>query len=152
MKPGSLPLEKNYGKRILRTAILPIITLLVLFPGGAKGQQEKINAEADSLFKGIWKGSSLCQIKNSPCHDEQVVYYISRTASDNLIEMRATKIVNGQEQEMGNIEFRFDAKSKQIISVSQPGAIWKFSRRQNTLNGTLIYNDALYRIIEVTRQ
>ena len=32
----------------------------------------------DTLLIGVWKGSSICQIKNSPCHDETVVYYISK--------------------------------------------------------------------------
>ena len=49
-------------------------------------------------FEGIWKGTSLCQIKNSPCHDEIVVYHISRDSTGKSYEVIANKIVNGKEE------------------------------------------------------
>jgi len=117
----------------------------------SNAQATKDNSVADSLFYGVWKGSSICQVKNSPCHDETVVYYISKTNKDGVLEIKANKIVDGQEVEMGKIQFQYDAKTKQITSISQPNAIWKFKREQNTIEGTLYYNDTLYRIIKVTK-
>jgi len=32
-------------------------------------------------IEGVWKGTSLCQIKDSPCHDETVVYHISKDST-----------------------------------------------------------------------
>jgi hypothetical protein len=128
-----------------------VLILLAGYSSPALSQDERTSSVADSLFSGVWKGTSLCQVKNSPCHDEEVVYYIAKAASDRM-DMRASKIVNGQEVEMGNIQFQFDPKTRQITSVSQPNALWKFTRNQNALKGTLYYNDALYRIIEVTRR
>jgi hypothetical protein len=115
-------------------------------------QTGKVTPAADSLFYGTWKGTSLCQVKNSPCHDETVVYYISKTNKENILEMNANKIVNGEEVEMGKIQFRFDKETEQIISISQPNAIWTFKRKGNTLEGTLYYNNALYRIIKATKE
>ena len=126
-----------------------LIFSLQLFQSNA--QSGKGNLVADSSFFGIWKGESLCQIKNSPCHDEMVVYYISQPKKDHVIEIRANKIVNGMEEKMGIIQFRYDAKTEEIVSISQPNSIWRFKRKQNTLEGTLYSNNALYRIIKVTK-
>jgi hypothetical protein len=35
-------------------------------------------SKIDTLLIGTWKGTSICQVKNSPCHDEVVVYRISK--------------------------------------------------------------------------
>ena len=39
----------------------------------------RISGEGAS-FVGVWKGDSVCQIKESPCHDETSVYYVSKSA------------------------------------------------------------------------
>jgi len=117
----------------------------------SNAQATKDNPAADSLFYGVWKGSSICQVKNSSCHNETVVYYISKTNKDGVLEIKANKIVDGQEVDMGKFQFQYDPKTKQITSISQPNAIWKFKREQNTIEGTLYYNDTLYRIIKVTK-
>ena len=38
----------------------------------------KIDLFAQAIIEGAWRGSSICQVKNSPCHDEQVVFHISK--------------------------------------------------------------------------
>jgi hypothetical protein len=118
----------------------------------SKAQSGNALPAADSSFYGTWKGSSICQIKSSPCRDETVVYYISKSVKQNLIEVRANKIVNGAEDEMGIIEFRYDPSTEEIISVSQPNSVWKFKRNNNTLSGTLMDNGKLYRIIQLIKQ
>jgi len=68
-------------------------------------------------FEGIWKGTSLCQIKNSPCHDEVVVYHISKDSNGKSYEVIANKIVDGKEDYMGTIPFTYDSKQKVFVSV-----------------------------------
>ena len=126
-----------------------VIFSLQLFQ--SKAQSGKGNLAGDSSFLGIWKGESLCQIKNSACHDEMVVYYISQPKKDHILEIKANKIVNGIEEEMGIIQFRYDAKTGDIVSISQPNAIWRFKLKQNTMEGTLYSNNALFRIIKLTK-
>ena len=58
-------------------------------------------------LEGTWKGTSLCQQKQSACHDENVVYHISKKAA-NIYTMQASKIVNGAKQNMGT----FDSDSR----------------------------------------
>ena len=62
-----------------------IVLLFVLMAG------KNVNAQS---FEGTWKGTSLCQVKNSPCHDETVVYHISKTDTINVYRNIANKIVN----------------------------------------------------------
>lgn len=65
---------------------------------------------------GVWKGTSLCQVKSSPCHDETVVYYISRSSQkDRTYLLKANKIVNDWEVEMGDLDFMYD-KTKQTLT------------------------------------
>ncbi|HEU5165580.1 MAG TPA: hypothetical protein VFU29_08585 [Chitinophagaceae bacterium] len=104
-------------------------------------------------FEGIWKGTSLCQIKNSPCHDEIVVYYVSRHSTDKSYEMIANKIVNGKEDSMGTINFTYDAQEKAFVSVdSARNARWEFKVTGNTMKGTLLYKGDLFRIIDVKKE
>ena len=110
----------------------------------------KSMAQADTSFLGVWKGTSICQQKNSPCHDETVVYYITRNKNQQ-VEIRANKIVNGKEDEMGVIEFRYEEKTKEIVSVSQPNAVWRFKRTGDHLDGTLYVRNELFRIIKLLK-
>jgi len=63
---------------------------------------------AQSLV-GDWKGTSLCQVKNSPCHDENVVYHISKICSGDSYQIDASKIIDGKENDMGTLNFSFNA-------------------------------------------
>lgn len=47
-----------------------LIVLLIVLTFG-----KSVTAQS---FEGVWNGTSLCQVKNSPCHDEIVVYHISK--------------------------------------------------------------------------
>ena len=53
-----------------------VINLSILCPIAGQGIY-------DSLLIGTWKGTSLCQIKSYPCHDEQVVHHISKADKAN---------------------------------------------------------------------
>jgi len=104
-------------------------------------------------FEGVWKGTSLCQVKNSPCHDEIVVYHISKDSSGKSYEMIANKIVNGKEVDMGTLRFTYDDKLKAFVSVdSEHNDRWEFKITGNTMKGTLMYKGDLYRIVDVKKE
>ena len=104
----------------------------------------------DSTLIGVWKGISICQIKNSPCHDENVVYHISKVRGIDTFKIVATKIVNGKEEEMGTLDFKFNKKTNQLISTDY--GLWTLNLKGNKLDGTLIVRGDLYRIIKVSKQ
>ena len=105
--------------------------------------------QKDSLLVGTWKGSSICQKKNSPCHDETVVYHITKgTGADKFI-INASKIVNGAEEEMGTLHFVYDEKSNKLTSTDY--GTWTFNLDNNKLDGTLYVRGDLYRIIKLVK-
>ena len=103
-------------------------------------------------FEGVWKGTSLCQVKNSPCHDENVVYYVSKDSSGKTFEVNANKIINGKEDFMGTIVFTYDEKQNVYISIDKNAdAKWEFIITGNAIKGTLIVKGILYRLIDVKK-
>ena len=103
-------------------------------------------------IEGIWKGTSLCQIKTSPCHDEVVVYYISKNSNEKTFDVVANKIVNGKEDSMGTLRFTYNDKQNIFVSVdSVRKDRWEFKLNGNTIKGTLMYKGELYRLINVKK-
>ena len=73
--------------------------LYTMFALSAMLQRLPGNAQQTTKGKieGIWKGTSICQQKQSACHDENVLYHISKKAV-NLYTMQARKIVTAQKK------------------------------------------------------
>ena len=107
----------------------------------------------DTLIAGIWKGTSICQKKNSPCHDENVVFHLIKGDKPGIYQCAANKIVNGAEEEMGVLDFTYDATSNTLTHVDKErDSIWKFNLKNNTMEGTLYSRGELYRIVKLTRE
>jgi hypothetical protein len=112
----------------------------------------KTNLFAQTNIEGVWRGSSICQVKNSPCHDEQVVYYISKDARKNTFRVDANKIVNGKEDFMGELFFVYDSvKQTFICDDVERGARWEFQIKGQEMKGKLIHKDELFRLIDIKR-
>ena len=103
-------------------------------------------------FEGVWKGTSICQVKNSSCQDENNVYYISKGAGKTY-EVKGYKIIDGKENFMGTIMFAYDEKRDVYISGDKDaGAKWEFKITNNTMKGTLVSKGILYRIVELKKE
>ena len=102
---------------------------------------------------GTWKGTSVCQVKNSPCHDEIVVYHISQMSNPDSFRIAANKIVNNVEEEMGILEFSYNEAKHLLVSKNATrNDVWSFTLTGNKLEGTLYYRNQLYRIVNLTKQ
>ena len=115
------------------------------------GQAQSSPVKVDTLLIGTWKGTSICQVKNSPCHDETVVYHISKNKNVDTFYIDAYKIVNGMEDDMGILPFVYNKKTNQFISTAYKG-IWTFTLEGNKLEGTLFSKGVLYRKIRIYKQ
>ncbi len=131
---------------IKSTLLFSLIFCSASNPNQAQTSQVKI----DTLLTGTWKGTSLCQIKTSPCHDETVVYHISKNKGVDTFYINANKIVNGVEEEMGILPFVYNQKTKQLTSTAY--GIWTFNIEGVKLEGTLLVRGDLYRKIVVYKQ
>jgi hypothetical protein len=95
-------------------------------------------ARADPV--GTWRGTSLCQVRPSACHDESVVYRITRTTARDSLALDGRKIVNAAEVEMGVLGCRLEAPSAQL-TCSIPDGVWQFTIRGDSLVGELRLSD-----------
>lgn len=89
---------------------------------------------------GTWRGTSLCQVRPSACHDETVVYRISRTSARDSLAIDGRKIVNAAEVEMGILGCRLDAQRARLTCPT-PNGVWQFTIRGDSLVGELRMSD-----------
>ena len=135
----------------MRTAfynMLVVAAILQHFAGFA--QQTSANS-----IEGIWRGTSLCQVKPSACHDENVVYHISKTSA-NLYTIQANKIVNGAEEDMGTFDAVYDTTRQTLRSTTKDkqgrSDVWLFKLDGMQMHGTLTINEnTLFRIVELKK-
>lgn len=133
-----------------------LVRLLLILIGSASFNLLFANDKACNIFfsdtvEGVWRGTSLCQVKNSPCHDENVVYHIFCENQHNY-RIVMNKIVNSKEEDMADLIFIYDAQKKILTCSSMKEAVWTFSVNKRTISGTLYYKKALYRLIELQRE
>jgi hypothetical protein len=102
---------------------------------------------------GTWKGTSLCQDKNSSCHDENVVYYISKDSGANSYQIDGKKIIDGKEHDMGTLAFLLDpGKNILFLADSINHFKWEFKISGMEMHGTLISNGNLFRVIDLKKE
>jgi len=125
-----------------------LASCFICHPGSAQDQQK-----ADAIA-GTWKGSSLCQVKDSPCHDEIAVYHAKKLTSDTY-QFQMNKMVNGKEEEMGPLVFTWDDKLKTLTGVNKSSkgtGTWRFQLDGNKMHGTLtVDGNTLFRVIELQK-
>jgi hypothetical protein len=98
---------------------------------------------------GTWEGESTCTVRPSACHDEHVIYEVTQGAGTKL-KMSADKVVNGERQNMGDLECSYDGKT---LSCPIPRAMWAFEVSGSKLTGTLKLSDgSLFRKVEAARK
>lgn len=100
---------------------------------------------------GTWTGTSICQVKDSPCHDETAIYHAVKSEG-NTYRFQMNKMVNSKEVEMGETKFIYDAANKTLdgVTASPKGkSLWHFIVKGNTMHGTLTVENILYRVIDL---
>lgn len=136
----------------MKTFLFTLFALSVILqhlPGYAQ------QTTADKIA-GTWKGTSLCQVKQSACHDENVVYHISKKSA-NLYTIQASKIVNGAEEDMGTFDSVVYDESKQTLKYIMKDnqgrkSVWLFKIDGMQIHGTLTINEnTLFRIVELKK-
>ena len=116
------------------------------FAAGAHAQ-----TQASANPAGVWRGTSLCTVHPSPCHDEVVVYRITREKTRDSLSIDARKIVNGQEEEMGVIGCRATEQGSKLTCMMGKG-VWAFTIRGDSLLGELrLPNKTKYRDVRTAR-
>ena len=98
---------------------------------------------------GTWEGESICTVHPSACHDEHVIYEISDAGRDKL-KMSADKVVNGERQNMGDLECTYERKT---LSCPFAKGVWAFDVSGTKMTGTLKLTDGtLFRKVDVKKK
>lgn len=109
----------------------------VLVALGAPGGIARAQAVAGTSNPiGIWRGTSLCLVQPSSCHDEVVVYRITRGNASDSLTMDARRIANAREEEMGVLGCRL-ASQGASFACTIPNGVWHFTVRRDSLVGEL---------------
>ena len=100
---------------------------------------------------GVWRGTSLCTVRPSPCNDEIAVYRITRVNARDSLSLDGRKVVNGQEVEMGGpIGCHLASGGK--FTCTMRSSVWHFTVRGDSLVGELRQSDnRKYRDIRLAR-
>ena len=132
----------------LRTRVLALIAA-VATPAAVHAQQGTPPAgSAQQSPAGTWRGTSLCTPGHPACHDEVVVYRIR--AVGERFEISASKIVQGQEELMGDITCDY-AAATHMLNCPMDYGVWNFTITGTTMTGTLVARGELYRRVSVSR-
>ena len=130
------------SKKILKL-FLSIIAIIIL--------NKPTCAQDESHLIGDWKGESICQVKNSPCHDESVIYHISKEKEANRFLVYADKIIDGKPVNMGTLNFNYEKENNALVCTFKNGT-FKFIITGNKMEGTLITPDKiLFRRISLVK-
>ena len=125
-------------------ALAALIVLAVQAPTHA------VSAPQISDLVGNWTGTSLCQVRPSPCHDEDVIFRFSKPQGDK-ITVQADKLVDGKAVTMGVSEWTYE-RSSGTLTWQTPRGTWKLVVEGDAMNGTLVVpENVLFRKVHLKR-
>lgn len=131
---------------------LAIVAATTLLASTAAAQAA--GAPQDTSPIGTWRGTSICLVRNSPCHDESTVYRITRAGGGDSVAVDALKIVGGQEESMGVLACGVTAPDMATVVVrcAMRNGVWSFRVRGDSLVGELRLPDgSKFRDVRATR-
>ena len=132
---------------MIRLVYLAVPSLFAISAGAQSSQHQP----AAMTPVGVWRGTSLCLVRPSACHDEIVVYRIASTKVADSLTMDARKIVRGEEQGMGVLACHFTPPNG-TLTCAMPQGTWQFRIRNDSLVGELrLPNNTKFRDVRAIR-
>jgi hypothetical protein len=89
---------------------------------------------------GDWRGSSICLVKPSACHDEEALYHVKAGAKPGTFSMQADKIVDGKPEEMGTADCSYEPTKKLLHCAFARGYV-DLTLEGDSLNGAMFLTD-----------
>jgi len=126
------------------------LTFLATFTGPYFVGQD--SGRSASQLPGDWRGSSVCQVRESACRDEDSLYHLARIAEKpNRFSVNGEKIVDGKATSMGAVECSYDA-AKSVLTCDLPRGVLRFTIEGNKMEGTMTLPDGtLWRKLSLTK-
>lgn len=121
----------------MKLRILPqLILILGLATAGAAAP-----ADPREAVLGKWQGTSLCTQARTACHDEIVVYHGTAGTKPDAVTVQMSKVVDGQELDMGTLDFHADFAKRQMVAEFDNGrshSRWTFTWTATEMKGTAV--------------
>ena len=126
-------------RKQLRVVLLLIsVAVLTASLCAARGAQV---TEDDAKLVGNWAGESICVGNRPACHDEKVVYCISKSADKpGVFVIIMDKIVDGKPENMAVLDFKYDAVKRTLVGEftrRSTHGVWEFTVNGDAMEGTL---------------
>jgi len=125
--------------RTVLTALI-LIMLAARCPARAVSASDRLGDDGSKLV-GDWAGESVCVGDNPSCHDEKVVYHVSKSADGpDRFKIAADKIVAGKPEPMGVLDFKYDAGRGTLVGEFKNAryhGLWELTVKGDTMEGTL---------------
>lgn len=99
---------------------------------------------------GSWEGDSKCVVRDSPCHDEHVLYQIAQDRKDPWqLNLDTYKIIEGAPDFAGTLTCHYESKAGALSCTSGSKDDWEFHVMGDAMAGRLTLDDGktLYRRI-----
>ena len=94
-----------------------------------------------SQLVGDWTGESICVGNNPSCHDEKVIYHITKIAGEaDKFKLSADKIINGKPEWMYDLDFKYDSETRIFsgeFTNSRYHGLWEYMVKEGEMEGTL---------------
>ena len=115
--------------------------------------QAQAGGEKAPRVEGVWRGSSECMVKNSPCHDETNVYRITAIPGKTYrFKVAGSKIVDGQEVAMGPaLNWDYDPQKHLLTFAVGNGHFWLNIDGDKMEGGLMLADMTVYRKIHMVR-
>lgn len=119
--------------------IIVLVFFVLCFSFSACAQKK---ASMDDIL-GDWTGESKCVGSNPYCHDEVVIYHLTRSKKETAkVNLSADKIVSGKPEFMGEFDLTFDAEKMTLtgeFTIPRTGGkgVWYYHIDGNKMDGTL---------------
>jgi len=132
--------------------VLAIVGMMLLGVTQAGGTPAPA-ANEGAQVAGVWRGTSECMVKNSPCQDETNVYRIDAIPGKSYrFKVTGSKIVEGREVAMGPaLNWDYDLRTYMLTFAVGNGHFW-LKVDGDTMDGGLMLSDmTVYRKIHLER-
>lgn len=127
--------------------------------GSAASAAARAEGGAQEKILGTWRGTSLCVDRQAApaCNDERVVYEVTAVAgSTDRVSIQADKIVSGERQTMGVLEYRLEKDGSWTSEFQSPRmrSAWRIVVDGDKMTGTdtLLPSNAVVRRMELERK
>jgi hypothetical protein len=106
----------------------------------ASATGDSLEAAGVHPLLGDWRGSSICLVKASACHDEEALYRVKAGAKPDTFSMQADKIVDGKPEEMGTADCSYD-RTKMFLHCWFERGYVDLTLEGDSLNGAMFLTD-----------